>query len=111
MATGEKVLWVVNYESLEEFIDKAIFVKATAVAIRTDNDLVKAIPAFNSKGIKVYGWRWPSAKRDAAMRAVDLLSCFYDAVNQITKHPLSLFQCEFLEYAQPGPLAVIRRET
>jgi len=68
MATGEKVLWVVNYESLEEFIDKAIFVKATAVAIRTDNDLVKAIPAFNSKGIKVYGWRWPSAKRDAAMR-------------------------------------------
>lgn len=64
----EKVLWVVNYESLEWFIGRAAYVKASSVAIRTDNDLVKAIPAFHDKGIKVYGWRWPSAKRDAAMR-------------------------------------------
>src|SRR5262245_57162672 len=67
MANIEKVLWVVNYDQLEEIRDRAMAVKATAVAIRTDNDLVKAIPAFHNKGIQVYGWRWPSAKRDAAM--------------------------------------------
>lgn len=64
----EKTLWVVNYESLEWFIERATFVNASIVAIRTDNDLAKAIPAFHDKGIKVYGWRWPSAKRDAAMK-------------------------------------------
>lgn len=64
----EKVLWVVNYDELKWFVGRAKYVKATAVAIRTDNDLLKAIPAFKDEGIKVYGWRWPSAKRDAAMK-------------------------------------------
>jgi hypothetical protein len=67
----EKVLWVVNYPSLDWFVDRATFTKATAVAIRTDNDLEAAIPIFHAKGIKVYGWRWPSAQRDRAMQEAD----------------------------------------
>lgn len=78
LQTTDKVLWVVNYPSLEWFIDRAIFIKATAVAIRTDNDMETAISAFHAKGIKVYGWRWPSAQRDRALkeanRVVELLS-------------------------------------
>jgi hypothetical protein len=71
MAEPKKVLWVVNYNKLSWFIERATFVKATAVAIRTDNDLERAIPAFHDKGLQVYGWRWPSARRDAAMREAD----------------------------------------
>ena len=78
MSGIEKVIWVVNYESLQDFLKQAVSVKATAVAIRTDNDLLKAVPAFHDKEIKVYGWRWPSAKQDAAMKeankAADLLT-------------------------------------
>lgn len=74
----EKVLWVVDYDTLDWFVDRATFIKATAVAIRTDNDLDRAIPAFHAKGIKVYGWRWPSAERVRAMKeaqnVVDLLN-------------------------------------
>lgn len=73
----EKVLWVVNYPSLDWFVERATFVKATAVAIRTDNDLDTAISTFHAKGIKVYGWRWPSAERERALEeaknVVDLL--------------------------------------
>jgi hypothetical protein len=68
MSTREKVLWVVNYDTLDKFLKKSIEVGVTAVAIRTDNDLRKAIPAFHAKKIKVYGWRWPSAMRDACMK-------------------------------------------
>src|SRR5205085_8488376 len=70
MAT-EKFLWVVNYEDLADFVQKAIDVGANSVAIRTDNDLLTAISAFHAKGIKVVGWRWPSAKRDACMKEAD----------------------------------------
>jgi hypothetical protein len=73
----EKVLWVVNYSDLDWFVERATFVKATAVAIRTDKDLDKAIATFHAKGIKVYGWRWPSAERERALKeaknVVDLL--------------------------------------
>jgi Bacterial SH3 domain len=73
----EKVLWVVNYPSIDWFVDQAVKVKATAVAIRTDNDLNTAISTFHGKGIKVYGWRWPSAERVRALKeaknVVDLL--------------------------------------
>lgn len=57
-----KVLWVVQYPdaSLDSFIEMASFIGATAVAIRTDNDLAAAISMFHSTGTKVYGWRWPS---------------------------------------------------
>ncbi|BAY41978.1 SH3 type 3 domain-containing protein (plasmid) [Nostoc sp. NIES-2111] len=60
----EKVLWVVGYDDLDWFVDKAVKVKATAVAIRTSNDdLEQAISIFHSKAIKVYGWRWPLAQK------------------------------------------------
>jgi Bacterial SH3 domain len=60
----EKVLWVVEYDDLDWFVEKAVKVKATGVAIRTSNDnFVQAISAFHSKGIKVYGWRWPLAQK------------------------------------------------
>jgi hypothetical protein len=64
----EKVLWVVNYNKLDEFVKRAVAVGATAVAIRTDNDISKALPVFKGKNIKVYGWRWPSAMVDPAMK-------------------------------------------
>ena len=64
----KKILWVVNYDSMQDFLDTAVRVGATGVAIRTDNDVVKAITAFHAPGIQVFGWRWPSAKRDAAMK-------------------------------------------
>ncbi len=71
MSATEKVLWVVNYDTLDEFIKKAAGIGATGVAIRTDNDLNKAIKAFHAKNIKVYGWRWPSAMRDACMKEAE----------------------------------------
>lgn len=63
----EKVIWVVNYNRLEDFLDRCTAVGATAVAIRTDNDLRKAIPIAHQAGLKVYGWRWPAALHDPAM--------------------------------------------
>lgn len=67
----EKVLWVVNYDDLGEFVEIATEIGATSVAIRTDNDISKAMAAFKTKNIKVIGWRWPSAKIDAAMKEAD----------------------------------------
>ena len=64
----DKILWVVNYDKLSDFVAEASAAKVTGVAIRTDNDLDAAITAFHAKNIKVYGWRWPSAKEDAAMK-------------------------------------------
>lgn len=60
----EKVLWMVKCDDLDWFVDKAIKVKTTAVAIRTsNNNLEQAISTFHGKGIKVYGWRWPLAQK------------------------------------------------
>lgn len=67
----EKILWVVNYDDVQEFSGIAREVGATGVAIRTDNSLRRAIDVFHPLGIKVFGWRWPSAKRDAAMREAE----------------------------------------
>jgi hypothetical protein len=66
MPVSRKILWVVNYNTLEDFFAKAIDIRATGVAIRTDNNLVRAIPKFHAAGLKVYGWRWPSARADPA---------------------------------------------
>ena len=78
MSATEKILWVVNYRTLDEFLQKAVAVGATGVAIRTDNNLAKAIPAFHDKNIEVFGWRWPSAMHDPCMveadRVVNLLA-------------------------------------
>lgn len=67
MAFTEKYLWVINYDSLTDFLDRARSVGATAAVIRTDNDLSKAIPLFHAYDIKVVGWRWPASKRDPAI--------------------------------------------
>lgn len=77
MAKREKVLWVVTYANLDAFLQRAVAVGATAVAIRTDNDLAKAIPAFQQAGIKVYGWRWPSAQRAAALQEAQHVVALY----------------------------------
>jgi hypothetical protein len=63
----EKVLWVVNYNKLDEFVRQASDIGATGVAIRSDNNLSQAIAKFHAKGIKVFGWRWPSAHRDPCL--------------------------------------------
>lgn len=63
-----KILWVVNYDDPEAFVKSAVDIGATGVAIRTDNDIGKAIPLFHAKHIEVFGWRWPSAHEDAAMK-------------------------------------------
>jgi hypothetical protein len=67
----EKILWVVNYDDVKKFASAANKVGATGVAIRTDNNLRRAIEVFHPIGIKVFGWRWPSAKRDAAMHEAE----------------------------------------
>jgi hypothetical protein len=64
---AEKILWVVGYDSLNDFVQKSVDVGVTGVAIRTDNDLNAAIAAFHQNNIKVYGWRWPSAQRAVCM--------------------------------------------
>src|SRR5437588_6659224 len=74
----DKVLWVVNYNSLNQFLQRAVTAKATAVAIRTDNDIAQAIGPVHNAGLKLYGWRWPSAQTNDAMaeanRAAALLA-------------------------------------
>jgi hypothetical protein len=71
MVASEKVLWVVHYDDLNDFRDQAVAVGATAVAIRTDNDVAAAIGPFHDRNIKVYGWRWPSAAHDNALKEAD----------------------------------------
>jgi hypothetical protein len=63
----DKVLWVVGYDKLDDFLDRAVAVGATGVAIRSDNDLGKAITGGHARSLKVYGWRWPAARHDSAM--------------------------------------------
>jgi hypothetical protein len=57
----EKVLWVVNYPDLDAFLATAIEIGAARVAIRTDNDVSKAIKPCHDRSIQVFGWRWPYA--------------------------------------------------
>ncbi len=73
----EKVLWVINYTDLDWFVTKASFIGATAVAIRTDNDIDAAILKFHALGIKVYGWRWPSAEKQLAMEEAQKVVNWY----------------------------------
>lgn len=77
MAGREKILWAVNYDRLADFLDTAAQVGATGVAIRTDNDVRKAVADGHARGLKVYGWRWPASLHDPAMneaaKVVDLL--------------------------------------
>ena len=77
MPATDKILWVVQYSDLDTFLDRASNVGATGVAIRTDNDVARAIPAAHAKGMKVYGWRWPLSQRDAAMHEADRAAALF----------------------------------
>ena len=78
----EKILWVVQYESLDKFVSQAVAAGITALAIRTDNNLPLAIQAAHKANLKVFGWRWPSALLDSALheaeKAVTLLGAGLD---------------------------------
>ncbi len=74
----EKILWVVRYDSLADFSEKAIDAGCTGVAIRTDNDVKSAIQVFHKKKMSVYGWRWPSADRTAALKEARRVANFYN---------------------------------
>lgn len=74
----EKVIWVVNYNRVEDFIRQCVAVGATSVAIRTDNDLRKAIPLGHQANLKVYGWRWPSSLHDPAMNEAAKVKALFD---------------------------------
>lgn len=69
--TNEKVLWVVGYNSLAQFIQRAVAARVTAVAVRTSNDMPLAIAAAHAANLKIYGWRWPSANPGPAMAEAD----------------------------------------
>jgi hypothetical protein len=77
---AEKILWVVGYNSIAQFIQRALAANVTAVAVRTsnDNDLPHAIPAAHAANLKIYGWRWPLSSASGAMteanRAATLLT-------------------------------------
>lgn len=68
MSFSEKVLWVVHYDHIDDFLAEADRAGATAVAIRSDNNLELAIKRFHARGLKVYGWRWPSSHIDPALK-------------------------------------------
>jgi len=72
----EKVLWVVGYNSLTQFLQRAQAAKVTAVAIRTDNHIDQALNPFHDAGMKVYGWRWPSAQQSGAMAEANRAAAF-----------------------------------
>jgi hypothetical protein len=71
--TDEKVLWVNDYNSLAQFIQRAVAANATAVAVRTrtSNNIPQAIVAAHAANLKIYGWRWPYAEAVAAMAEAD----------------------------------------
>ena len=75
---AEKILWVVDYNSLPQFIQRAVAARVTAVAVRTSNNMPDAIAAAHAANLKIYGWRWPSAQTNGAMaeanRAATLLT-------------------------------------
>jgi hypothetical protein len=76
--TAEKVLWVVGYNSLAQFIQRAVAANMTAVAVRTssDNNMPQAIAAAHTANLKIYGWRWPSANPGPAMAEADRVVTF-----------------------------------
>ncbi|HUI35768.1 MAG TPA: hypothetical protein VLX67_09600 [Stellaceae bacterium] len=120
MSATEKILWVVNYADLAAFLQQAVDVGVTGVAIRTDNDVGAAIPVFHGKNMAVYGWRWPSTVPDHAMtearNAVGLIGKGLDGYfvdpelhtghsddwNQPGLAPLADSFCKTITDAKPG---------
>lgn len=71
MALQQKILWTVNINSDAAetlFAKHALAINATGVCIRTSaTQLPDAIKRFHDLGLKVYAWRWPSAKKTACL--------------------------------------------
>lgn len=74
--SAEKILWVVDYNSLSQFIQRAVAAKVTAVAVRTSNNMPDAIAAAHAANLKIYGWRWPSATPAGAMAEANRAATF-----------------------------------
>lgn len=74
---NEKILWVVGYNSVAQFIQRALAANVTSVAVRTSNNMPEAIAAAHAANLKIYGWRWPLSSSAGAMaeanRAATLL--------------------------------------
>jgi hypothetical protein len=59
-----KVLWLVGTGQRQDFLDRAKFIGADTVCVRTTNGWLKgAIEDIHTQGLKVYGWRWPARTR------------------------------------------------
>jgi hypothetical protein len=57
-----KVLWVVDGD-MAGLLERAHYVRAQAVCIRTTNGWLKgAIPTIKGQGFDVYAWRWPAVR-------------------------------------------------
>lgn len=67
MALTSKTLWVVDFSNIRSVIDTAVTIGASDLAIRTTSDLSRAIGPCHENGIRLHGWRWPSANRQLAM--------------------------------------------
>lgn len=75
---AEKVLWVNEIHSVNQFIQRAVGAKVTAVAVWTRNtqDMPAAIVAAHAANLKIYGWRWPSTNAGSAMAEADRAVAF-----------------------------------
>ncbi|MDB5610732.1 MAG: hypothetical protein JWP25_7632 [Bradyrhizobium sp.] len=65
MTLAHKYLWTVNMDTQAaetQFAKHALAIGATGVCIRTSSSrLAASIKNFKQLGLRVYGWRWPSA--------------------------------------------------
>ena len=65
MALAHKFLWIVNMDTQAietQFAKHALAIGASGVCIRTSSArLATSIKNFKQIGLRVYGWRWPSA--------------------------------------------------
>jgi hypothetical protein len=88
MSLGQKTLWVASYSKLKTFVDMAVTIGATHVAIRTSNNVAAAIKPFHDVGIRVYGWRWPYSQRTRAMaEAANAVSLFQKGLDGYIADP------------------------
>lgn len=71
MALSSKTLWVVDFTDITPIINTAVTIGASDLAIRTSSDLSLAIQPCHDNGIRLHGWRWPSAGRPQAMAEAD----------------------------------------
>lgn len=77
MSLQRKVLWIVNMntEAVETAFSKhALAIDATAVCIRTSaTRFPDTISRFHDLGLKVYAWRWPSARETKCLDEAKLV--------------------------------------